>query len=126
MIKRILIFILITLLFFVSGYFLNSYLLDANQVTIRFSLLTLYTFLMLSCIIAYALVEVVSTYLPNETGYLYLGLLMVKLGVFILLFQEPIFSETGLSKAEKSSILIPFLIFLTIEVIGVSKLLNNK
>jgi len=126
MIKRILIFTTITFLFFLLGYFINKYILDSNQLTISFSLLKSYIFHAVSCSVVYILIEAVSTYLPNETGYLYLGLLMVKLGLFILLFQDAIFAEIGLSKAEKTSILFPFLIFLAIETIGVSKLLNSK
>ena len=126
MTKRILIFTTITLLLFIIGYYINSSLLASNEVIVRFSVLQVYAFNAIACAVVYALIEIVSNYLPNETGYLYLGLLMVKLGVFILIFQDALFSEVGLSKAEKASILLPVLVFLGLETIGVSKLLNNK
>lgn len=65
-------------------------------------------------------------YLPNETGYLYLGMLMVKFGIFILLFQKSIFSETGLTTPEKATLLVPIMVFLVIETAALSKILNAK
>jgi len=126
MIKRITIFTLITFILFLTGYYLNRYFVDNASETLSFSLLNVYAFNAISCAIIYILVEIVSNYLPNETGYLYLGLVMVKLGLFILIFQEAIFSDTPLTKTEKASILLPFLVFLCLETIGASKLMNNK
>ena len=124
--KRIIIFSSIVLLLGVAGFFLNTFLLSNVDATLSFSVLQVYLFNVVTTIIIYVLVEVVLGYLPNETGYLYLGLLMVKLGVFIILFQKSIFSEVGLTKPEKATLLIPVMIFLAVETIGISKLLNNK
>lgn len=126
MTKRIVIFLISTIVMFFIGYFLNKYLLGINKQTLSFSLLSVYLFNTISCCLIYIAIETIANFLPNEAGYLYLGLSMVKLGVFILIFQEPMFSDVALTKAEKTSIVIPFLIFLLVEAIGVSKLLNNK
>ncbi len=126
MIKRIVLFLIAVALIFITGYFLNTYLLDINQQTLRFSLLNVYAFNAIACCLIYAAVESIASFLPNKTGFLYLALSTVKLGLFILIFQKVLFSELPLSKAEKISIVVPFLIFLLIEGIGVAKLLNNK
>lgn len=126
MFKRILIFTAITMFFFLLGYFINKTILESNELVLSFSLLTSYSFNALACIVVYILIEIVVEHIPNETGYLYLGLLMVKLGLFILIFKESIFSERGLTKVDKTCILLPLLFFLAIETIGVSKLLNSK
>ncbi|MDE1205373.1 DUF6168 family protein [Tenacibaculum larymnensis] len=126
MIKRILIFTVVVVVLATLGFFINNYFIEKNAVSLSFSLLSVYTFNLVASLVIYIAVEIVISYLPNETGYLYLGLMLVKFGVFILLYQDSIFSETGLTKPEKVSILLPILIFLLVEAIGVSKLLNNR
>ncbi|WP_440120253.1 DUF6168 family protein [Tenacibaculum sp. Ill] len=126
MIKRIIIFTVVVVVLATLGFFINNYFIEKNAVSLSFSLLSVYTFNLVASLVIYIAVEIVISYLPNETGYLYLGLMLVKFGVFILLYQDSIFSETGLTKPEKVSILLPILTFLLVEAIGVSKLLNNR
>lgn len=126
MIKRIIIFTIVVAVLAALGFFINNYFIEKNAVSLSFSLLSVYVFNLIASLVIYTAVEVVINYLPNETGYLYLGLMLVKFGVFILLYQDSIFSETGLTKPEKVSILLPILTFLLVEAIGVSKLLNNR
>ncbi|MGB1042850.1 MAG: DUF6168 family protein [Tenacibaculum sp.] len=124
MIKRIILFVVVVAILFSVGLFLNTYL--TTDYELSFSLVKLYAFNAIASILIYVLVELVIDNLPNETGYLYLGLMMVKFGVFILMFQKSIFSEEGLTKPEKISILIPVFTFLILETLSVSKLLNSK
>lgn len=126
MIKRIIIFTVVVVVLATLGFFINNYFIEKNAVSLSFSLISVYTFNLVASLVIYIAVEIVISYLPNETGYLYLGLMLVKFGVFILLYQDSIFSETGLTKPEKVSILLPILTFLLVEAIGVSKLLNNR
>ena len=91
MIKRILIFTSLALLFFLLGYFTNKYLLDTNQLSTSFSLLKVYSFHAISCVLVYISIEIVSDFIPNETGFVYLALLMIKLGLFILIFKGTFF-----------------------------------
>ena len=126
MIKRIIIFTIVVAALAALGFFVNNYFIEKNTVSLSFSLLSVYVFNFIASLVTYIAVEIVINYLPNETGYLYLGLMLVKFGVFILLYQDSIFSETGLTKPEKVSILLPILTFLLVEAIGVSKLLNNR
>jgi hypothetical protein len=126
MIKRIIIFTIVVGVLAALGFFINNYFIEKNAVSLSFSLLSVYAFNLIASLVIYTAVEIVISYLPNETGYLYLGLMLVKFGVFILLYQDSIFSETGLTKPEKVSILLPILTFLLVEAIRVSKLLNNR
>lgn len=126
MVKRIIIYSATILLLFFIGYFLNDFLIEKNNVQLSFNLFQVYLFHALASLIIYILVELVVTQLPNETGYLYLALTMIKLGLFVLIFQNDIFSETPLIKAEKVSLVAPLFIFLITETLGVAKLLNNK
>ncbi|RSC95086.1 DUF6168 family protein [Tenacibaculum singaporense] len=124
MIKRIIIFALVLVILGGLVFFINSNLISKG--VLSFSLSSIYLFNALASLLIYIAVEIIVNYLPNETGYLYLGLMFVKFGVFILLYQDSIFSETGLTKPEKISILLPVLAFLLIEAGGVSKLLNDR
>ncbi len=126
MVKRIIIFSATILLLFFVGYFLNDFFIEKNDIKLSFNLFHVYLFHALASLLIYILVELVVTQLPNETGYLYLALTMIKLGLFVLIFQNDIFSETPLVKAEKASLVIPLFIFLITETLGVAKLLNNK
>lgn len=126
MVKRIIIFSATILLLFFVGYFLNDFFIEKNDIKLSFNLFHVYLFHALASLLIYILVELVVTQLPNETGYLYLALTMIKLGLFVLIFQNDIFSETSLVKAEKASLVIPLFIFLITETLGVAKLLNNK
>lgn len=126
MIKRIIIFTVIAALLAALEFFVNDYFIEKNTINLSFPLLSVYVFNLIASLLIYIAVEVVVNYLPNETGYLYLGLMLVKFGVFILLYQDSIFSETGLTKPEKISILVPILTFLFVEAASVSKLLNNR
>ena len=113
MIKRIFTFSIIAFVLFIATYFLNKYLIDSNAIKLSFSLLQVYLFNVIACLIIYTSIELVSNYLPNETGYLYLALIFMKFGVFLLMFQNSIFSEAGLSKPEKASILAAVFLFLS-------------
>ncbi|MEE4000050.1 DUF6168 family protein [Tenacibaculum sp. FZY0031] len=126
MIKRIILFTIVAIILAAIGFFINSYFIEKNTINLSFPLLSVYVFNVIASLVIYIAVEAVVNYLPNETGYLYLGLMLVKFGVFILLYQDSIFSETGLTKPEKISILIPILTFLFVEAASVSKLLNNR
>lgn len=126
MAKRILIVTATVLLLFFVGYFLNNFLVEINNAILAFELFHVYLFHAIASLIVYVLVELVVTQLPNETGYLYLALMMIKIGVFVLMFQDQIFSETPLTKADKFSLVIPMFLFLMLEGAGVAKLLNNK
>ncbi len=126
MIKRIAVFILVIVILFTIGFFINDFILEKQAANLSFSLISVYLFNAISSIIIYTALEVVINYLPNEAGYLYLGMLLMKFGAFILIYQDAIFSESGLTKPEKASTIIPIFIFLIFETISVSRLLNNK
>lgn len=108
------------------GYFLNDYIVEKNNIQLAFNLLHMYLFHAIASFLVYVIVEAVLTQLPSETGYLYLALTMIKLGVFVLMFQESLFGDVSLSKADKASLITPLFLFLVAETIAVAKLLNNK
>jgi len=123
MIKRILtVGLLISFLFTIS-WFVNDYLL-ANP--IRFSLIQVYIFNAISAFVIYSIIEIALVYkFDKQAGYLYLTSMCIKIGIFILLFKSSIFSENPLTKPERLSIIVPFFLFLALEVSCIMKLLNK-
>ncbi|MDO6743391.1 hypothetical protein BA195_02755 [Tenacibaculum soleae] len=126
MIKRILYLILTVIILFLVSYSVHEYVLTLKEVNLPYSLLSIYIFHVIATIIIYVSLEFLADNLPNEAGYGYLAFMLLKIGFFLLIFQDTVFGEEKLVKLEKVSLVIPLFIFLATEAIVVSKLLNNK
>lgn len=125
MIKRIVYFIITIIILFILSYSLHQYILQSKEITPTFSLLSIYLFHVVSAIIIYLIVEVVAKYVVSQAGYAYLSSVFLKLGFFVLIFKNPVFTE-DLSKPERISLVIPLFIFLISEALATAKLLNSK
>ncbi len=113
----------LVLLFFV-GSFVHTYLL--STIPTRFLPISIYGFHALATFIVFIMVELSIKKYADQTGYLYLVFMMVKLGLFAFIFRYALFSEVPLTNPEKLILILPLIIFLTIEAIMVSKVLNSK
>ncbi|CAM1334276.1 DUF6168 family protein [Tenacibaculum aestuariivivum] len=126
MIKRILYFIIVTILLFIVSYFSHHYLLNIQGITLPYSLFSVYLFHLFATSIIYIVLEFTADSLPNEAGYVYLASMLLKIGFFVLIFQEDVFTEVKLVKVEKVSLVVPLALFLISEALAVFKLLNSK
>ncbi|MDX1270946.1 DUF6168 family protein [Bizionia paragorgiae] len=123
MYKRILIFVLAIAVLFALTYNIHNYL---NTSELSYSLLLVYSFHAIAAALVYFLVELLASILPNQAGYGYLMTMFFKIGFFVLLFQESVFSKETLTQPERIGLVIPLFIFLLAEAIVVGKLLNSK
>ncbi|WP_435261063.1 DUF6168 family protein [Tenacibaculum sp. nBUS_03] len=126
MIKRILFFLAVMLIVLVISYFPHNYVLTGKEIQLSFSLLGVYAFHAIAATIVYLIVELVAYKIPNQAGYAYLASIFLKIGFFVLVFQASVFNNEQLTKPERFSLVIPLFLFLIIEAIAVSKLLNSK
>ena len=126
MIKRILYLIVTVIILFLVSYSAHDYVLTLKEIKLPYSLFSIYIFHVIATIIIYVSLEFLADNLPNEAGYGYLAFMLLKIGFFLLIFQDTVFGEDKLVKLEKVSLVIPLFIFLATEAIVVSKLLNNK
>ena len=126
MIKRVLYFIVAIILLFLISYTTHDYILNLREIHLSYSLFSVYSFHVIATIIVYISLEVLADNLPNEAGYGYLALMLLKIGFFLLIFQDTVFPEEKLIKLERVSLVIPLFLFLATEAIVVSKLLNSK
>lgn len=122
--KRILLFITLSSIIGVVLFYANNIYL--KDLTTRFSLINIYLFFTIASCIIYALVELVAEFLPNQAGFAYLATMFIKIGLFLLIFKNAIFAEKSLEVHEKTSIILPFFLFLITEGIMIGKLLNKK
>lgn len=125
MTKRIILFATTTVVVFFVTYFLNKTFTNNNNVVLSFPLLNVYIFQIIVTLLVYIITEVSLIKLPNETGYVFLGLTMLQFGVFAFFFKNFVFSDEILTKIDKFSIIIPLFLSLFMEVVATVKLMNN-
>ena len=111
---------------FVIVYFTHQYIIEFKQTQLRYNLLNVYLFYAIAAMIVYGAVALVAKKMPTQAGYAFLATVFLKIGFFVLLFNDTLFSEVKLTIAERGSLIIPFFLFLTIEAIQITKLLNSK
>lgn len=126
MIKRILVFTLIVFSLLTISFFIHDYTLVSSNIYVSYPLLNVYLFHAIAASIVYIMIEVLAEKLPNQAGYAYLAAIFLKIGLFVLIFQESIMANDSLSKTERISLVVPLFLFLILEAVAVSKLLNSK
>lgn len=126
MIKRILYFITAVVILFAVSYTSHNFFLSTRNIVLPFSLFYIYLFHVIATSLIYILLEFLASKMPNEAGYGYLALMLLKIGFFVLIFQDSVFAGDELAKYQRVSLVIPLFIFLITEAIAVSKLLNSK
>ncbi|MDO6759775.1 DUF6168 family protein [Tamlana sp. 2_MG-2023] len=123
MIKRILVFTLSILLLFAISYTAHSYFINEAM---AFELWQVYLFHAIAALVVYISIEAVSSIVPDQAGYAYLALMLLKIGIFVFVFKNPVFENDALTKVERLALVLPLFLFLIAEVIGVARLLNNQ
>jgi len=126
MIKRIIQFIAAVVILFVVSYLPHDYVLNSKDIYLSFSLFSVYLFHVIAATIVYLIVEFIADKMPNQAGYAYLASVFLKMGFFVLIFQATVFANEQLTKPERFSLVIPLFLFLIIEAVAISKLLNSK
>ncbi|APQ17389.1 hypothetical protein A9200_00310 [Maribacter hydrothermalis] len=62
----------------------------------------------------------------QQLGFIYMGVLVFKIIVFTAIFYPQLLGENMLSRYYRASLLIPVIVFLPLEVIFISKLMQSK
>ncbi len=126
MIKRILGYLAIACLAFAIAFFIHDYSLNMKELYLSYSLLYVYLFNFIASVIIYTSIEVLAEKLPSQAGYGFLACVFLKIGFFVVLFQDTVFSEVRLELYQRLSLIVPFFLFIIIESIAIAKLLNSK
>ena len=125
--KFLLLFVFLTPLT-IALYFCQVFVLKTYFHTIAFQLTTssIYLFHFSTVIASYTLLIFVHKYFFLQTGYAFLAIGIIKMGLAIL-FLMPIINSNTIDKSpDILSFFVPFFLFLLLETIFAVKLLNNK
>lgn len=127
MIKRILHYILSFGLLFLMGFYAHKSILASTGKTLDFSLFDIYVFHAVFsfgiCVLLLALSKL-PTFAP-QLGFIYLGGFLLKFFFFAAVFQNIVLRESSFSTTDSVSLLVPIILFLSLEVYFVTKLLRR-
>lgn len=122
------IFLRVGLIVFVGllSFLVNMKFLGNSSETESFSLRSIYLFFGFSAFIIYLTIELLVTYLKDRSAYLFLFFILIKLGLFILIFLGR--AETGqpVMLHEKLSMIAALFIFTTLEAVLTFKVLKYR
>jgi len=122
--RRFLFFSISLIAFALIMYYCHIYLMHSSDVSLSFRLDQIYYFNVIASLLICLAVEVLSKKLPAQVGFAYLASMFVKIGLFVLLFNELIFKDT-FPQVERLSIVLPMMIFLIAEAGYAGRLMNK-
>ncbi|WP_419213263.1 DUF6168 family protein [Maribacter sp. X9] len=128
MIKKIILYIVVLLLVGTTSYFFHLFLLKEKHESFTVVLQNAYVFHLcfsLATLIIFRLLAR-SNKLFDQLGFIYMGLLVFKIVVFATLFYPQLLGEDLLPRSFRASLLIPVIVFLPLEVIFISKIMQGK
>lgn len=128
MFKKLLIILVVFLLVGTTSYFLHVLFLGEDHHSIIPLLKKAYLFHFIFSLILTVMFVILakSEKLFVQLGFIYMGLLVFKIVVFATLFYPQLLGKNLLSSFYRSSLLIPVIVFLPLEVIFISKLMQTK
>ncbi|MBL7558548.1 hypothetical protein JAO71_01935 [Olleya sp. YSTF-M6] len=122
--KRIVFVISLMLVVLAISFGIHKYV--TNDQVLPYSLNKLYLFHGIAALIVYSSIEGIYSVMPNQLGYAYLTMMLIKIGMFILIFKATVFSATNLTLEHRLGLVIPFFLFLIIETACIAKLLKSE
>ncbi|NRD18502.1 hypothetical protein HNV08_00465 [Winogradskyella eckloniae] len=128
MIKTVLVYIIsFALLFFIIS-FSQEYLYNDLDVLLRFNLWDINLFLAIASFLICAQLQLLSLIdsIKTKLGFVYLPTFFIKGILFYAAFKSSVFSLETLNTPERLCILIPFLLYLVLEVYFVVKIITKN
>ena len=129
LIKRIITYVIISATLFVLGYFIHHAVIENAAISLPYSLFSVYMFQAVATLFICVFCEIFSSISKRflaQLGFIYLATMVLKIGLFCLVFNSIVFSDIILTKKESLSLLIPIFIYLVYEVIVITKILNRN
>lgn len=119
--KTILTFIVLALLLFM----VLSFVFGQFASSIRFSYFGVISFYFYACIAVILAMELILNELSLNGSYVYLLAIVLKVGFFLIIFNESAMAINDYVKLEKMVLIAPMFGFLTIEVLYLMKKMNE-
>jgi hypothetical protein len=96
-------------------YSLHGIILETYDLLVSFSLVKNYLFHLSFLFFVIIVLEVVFIFSPSQIGFSYLGLILAKLGVFILVFKSVFFESESVDMTSRLSLVMPLMIYIMAE-----------
>jgi hypothetical protein len=128
MIKKFLIFVVAFAVVFGVVHLVQNALLNQSSQEIRFNTFDTNVFFAISSLII-CIHFVIFSYIEKlqlQLGFIYLPTLFIKGILFFVIFKSSIFNFETLTITERLHLLIPFLLFLVLEVFFITRILKEK
>lgn len=128
MFKKIGIYIVVFVLVGTTSYFIHLFLLGEIGIEFKALLKKSYTFHFCFSLVLLTIFQVLARFnkLFEQLGFMYMALLVVKIVIFAGLFYPQLLGDNLLPRFYRASLLIPVIVFLPLEVIFISKLMQGK
>ena len=114
-VKRILFFNGSIIVASIVIYLIHYKLIDLNAWEAPFSLMSIYVFFGLSAMVIITGIECLFDFIPSSAAYGFLVGVFLKMGLFLLIFFAKGMAENSLNLTEKSGILVPLFLCLSME-----------
>ncbi|WP_366135765.1 DUF6168 family protein [uncultured Maribacter sp.] len=115
--------IVFTILFFVAKHTHLYFIKDSISFSLGKMYLYHYIFSLGICLFFGYLAF--SNILENQLGLIYLAALFLKIIFFVIIFKDVILSETPIPRIERVYMLFPLILFLSVEVLFISRILRR-
>lgn len=126
MIKSLIVYLLSFLVLLLVSYFLHSFVLAGNEIKLRFDMLKPYMFFAIFSFGLCIVFKVLSSNkkIASQLGFIYLLSLVLKIGLFAVVFKNSILHFPDLTKTESLNLLVPMFVFLALELYFIARLLG--
>jgi hypothetical protein len=127
MIKVLIVYFLSFTVLFLVVQFSQEFILNQLNSTVRFKLWNVNLFFAIASLIICLHFLIFSSIknLKPQLGFIYLPTLFIKGIIFFVAFRSSIFGLDSLTTAERLNLLIPFLLFLGLEVFFIVKIIRK-
>ena len=128
LLKKIVLYIIVFTLVGAISFFIHNTLLGNVDLSFRLLLEKAYVFHFLFSLVLVVVFDILSKVkkLVGQLGFLYVAMLVFKIVVFTAMFYPQLMGGQILPHFYRAMILVPIFIFLTLEVIFVSKIMHEK
>ncbi len=128
MIKKFAIYTVAFVVLFIGVYGFQKFIFSESLSEMRFSVFDTNVFFAMSSLIICIHFEIFSNIkrLQPQLGFIYLPTLFIKGILFFAMYKSSVFSINSLSNSERLNLLVPFLVFLALEVFFITQILNPK
>lgn len=128
MVKTLFVYCAIFFTLFLLSLTLHKNYIDDKGFVLSFSLVKVYLFHLVFSLLICINFKLLSTVnkIYNQLGFIYFAVLTIKIILFCVIFYQSVFTIVKLPNIARISLVIPMILFLSVEVFFIVKILNKN